>query len=114
MLAIYLFAPPHSSMGFPCGSAGKKIHLQYGRSGFDLWVGRSPGEGNGSTHSNILAWRIPWTYIAHGISESDMTEQLSLSLFFISFYNKFRESERIHAGIIELIMTFFLLPFDTL
>ena len=22
--------------------------------------GRSPGEGNG-THSNILAWRIPWT-----------------------------------------------------
>jgi len=24
-------------------------------------LGRSPGEGNGSTHSSILAWRIPWT-----------------------------------------------------
>ena len=24
-------------------------------------LGRSPGEGNGSTHSSILAWRIPGT-----------------------------------------------------
>ena len=23
--------------------------------------GRSPGEGNGTTHSSILAWKIPWT-----------------------------------------------------
>ena len=29
-----------------------------------------------ATHSNILAWRIPW-----GHKESDMTEQLSLSPF---------------------------------
>ena len=49
--------------------------------------------------------------IVHGIAESDMTEQLSLSLFSTYFYNKFGESERIHAGIIELIMTFFSASF---
>ena len=26
----------------PCGSAGKKIHLQCGRPGFDPWVGKIP------------------------------------------------------------------------
>ena len=24
-------------------------------------LGRSPGEGNGNTHSSIIAWEIPWT-----------------------------------------------------
>ena len=38
-----------------------------------------------ATHSSILAWRIPWTeelvgYIPWGRKESDMTEQLTLSL----------------------------------
>ena len=32
-------------------------------------------------HSNILAWRIPWTEAwratAHGVAESDTTEQLT-------------------------------------
>ena len=34
------------------------------------------------SHSNILAWRIPWTvYVSPwGHKESDTTEQLSLSL----------------------------------
>ena len=37
------------------------------------------------THSSILAWRIPWAeslvgYRPRGHKESDMTEQLSLSL----------------------------------
>ena len=38
-----------------------------------------------ATHSNILAWRIPWTeepsgsYSPWGHKESDMTEQLALS-----------------------------------
>ena len=31
-------------MGFPGGSAGKEP--QCGRSGFDPWLGRSPGEWN--------------------------------------------------------------------
>ena len=35
-----------------------------------------------ATHSSILAWRIPldrgdWPATVHGVTESDMTEQLS-------------------------------------
>ena len=39
-----------------------------------------------ATHSSILVWRIPWTdepgelYSQWGLKESDMTEQLTLSL----------------------------------
>ena len=33
-----------------------------------------------ATHSSILAWRIPWTVCPWGHKESDMTEQLSLSM----------------------------------
>ena len=33
-----------------------------------------------TTHSSILAWRIPWTVKSLGQEESDTTEQLSLSL----------------------------------
>ena len=38
-----------------------------------------PVEKGMATHSSILAWRIPWTE-EPGV-ESDMTEQLTLSLF---------------------------------
>ena len=41
------------------------------------WEG--PLEKGKATHSSILAWRIPRTLIVHGVSESDTTEQLSLS-----------------------------------
>ena len=38
-----------------------------------------------ATHSSILAWRIPWTEepggaTVHGLTESDRTEGLTLSL----------------------------------
>ena len=39
-----------------------------------------PLEKGKATHSSILAWRIPWTS-PWGCKESDMTEQLSFSLF---------------------------------
>ena len=43
------------------------------------WEG--PLEKGMTTHSSILAWRIPWTEATvHGIAESDMTERLTLSL----------------------------------
>ena len=42
-------------------------------------VWKDPLEKGKATHSSILAWRIPWTTV-YGIAESDMTEQLSLSL----------------------------------
>ena len=41
-----------------------------------------PLEKGMATHSSILAWRIPWT--VHGITESAMTECLSLPLPFPS------------------------------
>ena len=45
-----------------------------------------PLEKGMTTHSSILAWRIPWTeeldrlHTVHGLKESDSTEQLTLSL----------------------------------
>ena len=44
-----------------------------------------PLEKGKATHSSILAWRIPmdrgaWRATVHGLQESDMTEQLTLSL----------------------------------
>ena len=49
---------------------------------FDPWVRKIPLEEEMATHSNILAWRIPWTeepggLQSMGITESDTTEQLS-------------------------------------
>ena len=43
-----------------------------------------PLEKGKATHSSILAWRIPWTVWSWGRKESDTTERLSLSLFFLS------------------------------
>ena len=45
-----------------------------------------PLENGMATHSSILAWRIPWTeepggFQSMGHKESDMTKQLTLSLF---------------------------------
>ena len=40
-----------------------------------------PLEKGKATQSSVLAWRIPWTVLVHGVTESDMTEQLSLSLW---------------------------------
>ena len=52
----------------------------------ETWV-QSPGqndplEGGLAIHSSILAWRIPmdrgaWRATVHGVTELDMTEQLS-------------------------------------
>ena len=47
---------------------------------WSLGSGISSREGNGATHSSILAWRIPWKrslagYCPQGCKESDITEQ---------------------------------------
>ena len=49
-----------------------------------------PLEKRMATHSSILTWKIPWTeelagYSPWGYKESDMTEQLTLSLFIQPF-----------------------------
>ena len=71
-------------------------------------LGRSPGEGNGTHSSILLAWRIPWPEEPgelHASGRVGQTEQLTLSGFFlfcfsfksfgrfniISFANKFQD-----------------------
>ena len=40
---------------------GKESACQYRRGGFDPWVRKIPWRRARTTHSSILAWRIPWT-----------------------------------------------------
>ena len=71
-------------LGFPGGSDGKQSACNSRDLGSIPGWGRSPGEGK-TTHSSILAWRIPWTEEPGGLpstgvtKESDMTERLTLS-----------------------------------
>ena len=52
-----------------------------GESGLRSLGWEDPLEKGKSTHSSILAWRIPWTaYSPRGCKVSDSTERLSLSL----------------------------------
>ena len=49
--------------GFPGDASSKEPPCQYRRQerrGFDLWVGKIPGEGHGNP-LHILAWKIPRT-----------------------------------------------------
>ena len=52
-------------MGFLGGSAGNESTCNVGDLGLIPELGRSPGGGHGN-HSNILAWRIPWTVQSMG------------------------------------------------
>ena len=54
----FLLGPPFN--GVSLVAQQWRIHLQCGRPGFDPWV-EDPLEKGMATHSNILAWRIPWT-----------------------------------------------------
>ena len=51
-------------MGFQGGSVVKNLPANAVATGMWVWkipgLGRSPG-GEMATHSNILAWKIPWT-----------------------------------------------------
>ena len=55
-------------LGFPCGSAGKKIHLQCGRPRFNPWIGKI-------SWRSLLPTPIFWPgdsmdYICHGVAKS--------------------------------------------
>ena len=52
---------------FPCGSDGKESACN-AETQFDPWVGILEKEM--TTHSSILAWRIPWTEELAGYSQS--------------------------------------------
>ena len=71
--------------GFPCGSAGKESAYNAGDPGSIPGSGRSLGEGNGypiqySCLENYME-NYMVGYSPRDLKESDMTEQLTLSLF---------------------------------
>ena len=71
----------------PCGSNDKESACNAGDLGSTLRQ-EKPVEKRITTHTNILAWRIPWTERSGslqfmGLQESDMTEWLTLSIHFI-------------------------------
>ena len=70
-------------MGLTGGSDGKESGCNAGDPGLIFLGWEDPLEKEVATHSNILAWRIPWTeepgeYSSWGHKESDTTEQLTL------------------------------------
>ena len=71
------------SWDFPSGSEGKESAYSVGDLGLMPGLGRSPGERNGcplqySCLENSMD-RGAWWATAYGVTESDMTEQLTLS-----------------------------------
>ena len=71
-------------MGFPCGSAGKASACNAGDLSSIPGLGRSPGEGKGSSILEAPTLEF-WPGEFHGLyspwghKESDMTERLSLT-----------------------------------
>ena len=57
-------------MDFPGGSDNKESACNAGDPSSIPDLGRSPGEGNGCSHSGILAWRIPWTEEPDGLQST--------------------------------------------
>ena len=60
----------YQGTGKSSGAGGKKnlpADADVRECELDPWVGKIPGEGNGTPHSSILAWRIPWTEEAGGL-----------------------------------------------
>ena len=79
--------PSNAGGSFPSSSDGKESAHSAGDPGLILESGRSPGTGNGNPLQYTLAQEIPWekslmSYSPGGHKESDMTEQLTLSLLF--------------------------------
>ena len=68
-------------LGFPGGSHGKEFAYNAGDLGSIPGLGRYPGGGHGnpfqySCLENPIGRKAWWTTV-HGVTESDMTEQLS-------------------------------------
>ena len=68
-------------MGFPGGTSSKESTCNAGNPGSTPGSGKYPGEGNGNPLQYLCQEnsmdRGAWQSTAHGVAESDMTEQLS-------------------------------------
>ena len=73
-------------LGFPCGSDSKESACKEGDLGSASGFGRSPVEGKGyPLQESGLENSMDCICIPHGVTESDRTERLSLSLTFEEF-----------------------------
>ena len=68
--------------GFPDSSVGKESACNAADLGSIPGLGRSPGEGKGYP-LQYSGLENSMDYPVHGVTESDTTERLSLSLFFL-------------------------------
>ena len=69
------FSSPNVNRGLPWQLSSKESAYQGRRRGLDLWVGRSPGEGNGnplqySCLENLLDGGAWWALTVHGVAKS--------------------------------------------
>ena len=63
---------------FPGGTSGKESACQCRRPNrrrFDPWIRKIPLEKKMATHSNILAWEIPWTEEPGGLQSVGLQSQ---------------------------------------
>ena len=76
----------HHIRDFPSGSDGKSICLQCERPGFNPWVGKTPGEGNGSplqySYLENPMDRGAWRATVHGAekSQTQLNDFISLHI----------------------------------
>ena len=86
LCSYFLCSAPHMWCGgFPGDSDSKEFTSNAGDLGLILKLGRSSGEGHGyplqySYLENSMN-RGAWRAIVHGITESDLTEQLSMHMW---------------------------------
>ena len=90
---IYVYIYPvyyHCFRGFPGGSNGEESACNAGDPGSIPGSERSPGEGKGNPlqHSSLenSMDRGTWKAPVHGITELDITETLTLSLYQITVF----------------------------
>ena len=90
IIALYLgqlYLGSHIDMvlwGFPGGSDGKESACSAGDLDSIPELGRSPGEGDGYPFQYCLENSLDrgaWLATVHGVTESNMTEKLTLLLF---------------------------------
>ena len=85
-------------MGFPCGSAGKESHLQCGKLGFDSWVGEIPWRRERLPTPVFWPGEFHGLYSSQGRKESDMTERLSLTGFFLLAEDELEKRVEVYVG----------------
>ena len=89
-------------LDFPCASAGKESARNVGDLGLIPGLGRSPEEGKGyPLQYSGLENSMDWHREVHEIAESDMTEQLSLSLFYMGRWGDGKQMDYIKSQVVN-------------